>query len=600
WTTARAPMPTPRQSLGAGVVNGVLYAVGGFRETFQAPLATVEAYDPATNSWTTKAPMPTARHGLAVAVVNGILYAMGGSGGAGALATVEAYDPATNSWSTKASMPTPRSGLGAAAVSGVVYAVGGSGGASVLQAYDPAANTWTTRAPMPTARHSLAAAELNGLLYAVGGTPAGGGATLAVEAYDPATNGWTSKAPLLTARDGLAAAAVNGFLYAVGGGNLKMEIYDPATDSWSPGPNTVFHHRGLGVGLVNGILYAVGGFQPVLGAHGILEALVDLTRPVVTPPADLTVNADPGQCSANPSPGTATATDERDGPLPVTAVFPVVYPVGTTTIVWTATDAAGNKGTAVQKVTVRDTEAPSIAAPADVAVNTEPGKGTATVDPGTPTAADNCSISSVNAVRSDPQPFGAPFPAGTTTITWTAKDPSGNTAVATQTISVKDVEPPAVSVPASYAVNATGPGGAVVTFGATATDNVAVDPPICTPPSGSLLPIGTTTVSCTASDAAGNSAAASFAVTVKGAAAQIPDLRTTVEGLDLQEGTETSLKAKLDAALASLVAGNTSAACGQLDAMINQITAQIDKKITQAHAQTLIDEIDRIRAVIGC
>ena len=73
-------MPMARPALGVGVVNGVLYAGGG--------ADTVEAYDPATDTWTTKGPMPTARSGLAVGVVNGILHALGGED-SNTLGTVE-------------------------------------------------------------------------------------------------------------------------------------------------------------------------------------------------------------------------------------------------------------------------------------------------------------------------------------------------------------------------------------------------------------------------------------------------------------------------------------------------------------------------------
>jgi hypothetical protein len=64
----RAPRPP-------GVVNGVLYAVSGNSGTV---LATVVAYDPVTNSWTTEAAMPTGRANLAPGVVNAVLYAVGG------------------------------------------------------------------------------------------------------------------------------------------------------------------------------------------------------------------------------------------------------------------------------------------------------------------------------------------------------------------------------------------------------------------------------------------------------------------------------------------------------------------------------------------
>ena len=68
-------MPTPRTEFAIGVVNGILYAVGG------DSAGSVVAYDPAANSWTTKAPMPTPRGALSVGVVNGILYAVGGFNG---------------------------------------------------------------------------------------------------------------------------------------------------------------------------------------------------------------------------------------------------------------------------------------------------------------------------------------------------------------------------------------------------------------------------------------------------------------------------------------------------------------------------------------
>jgi hypothetical protein len=83
WTP-KAPMPTPRYGLGTGVVNGVIYAVGGYGCC--SFVGTMEAYDPASDTWATKASMPTPRHVLSVSVVNGILYAVGGldEGGASA------------------------------------------------------------------------------------------------------------------------------------------------------------------------------------------------------------------------------------------------------------------------------------------------------------------------------------------------------------------------------------------------------------------------------------------------------------------------------------------------------------------------------------
>jgi hypothetical protein len=179
-------MPTARHGLGVGVVNGILYAVGGSYDLDQYQKQ-VEAYDPATDTWTTKAPIPTVRKWFGVGVVNGILYAVGGLGYGRELGTVEAYDPATDSWTTKASMPTPREGLTIEAVNGILYAVGGlnRGTLAIVEAYDPTTDTWTTKASMPTARAFLAAGLANGILYAIGGDARGIGTLATLDAYNP-------------------------------------------------------------------------------------------------------------------------------------------------------------------------------------------------------------------------------------------------------------------------------------------------------------------------------------------------------------------------------------------------------------------------------
>ena len=77
WTT-RAPLPSRRAGLGLGVVNGVIYAVGGVVGD-DTRLKTVQAYTPGTNMWATKASLPDARsHVSAIGTINGVLYVAGG------------------------------------------------------------------------------------------------------------------------------------------------------------------------------------------------------------------------------------------------------------------------------------------------------------------------------------------------------------------------------------------------------------------------------------------------------------------------------------------------------------------------------------------
>jgi len=116
---------------------------------------------------------------------------------------------------------------------------------------------------------------------------------------------------------------------------------------------------------------------------------------------------------------------------------------------------------------------------------------------------------------------GSIFPLGTTTVTCSATDAGGNTGSASFDVTVVDVTAPVVTVPADiFGVPASDPTGAVVNYsGQSALDNVDGPlAPVCTPAAGSLFPLGATTVTCTATDAAGNTGSASFTVTVTDAA----------------------------------------------------------------------------------
>jgi|GEM_PF-2551399 len=166
---------------------------------------------------------------------------------------------------------------------------------------------------------------------------------------------------------------------------------------------------------------------------------------------------------------------------------------------------------------------------------------------------------------------------------------------------VGDTIPPLLKLPANISVNANIPQGATVQFTVTATDNATQNPRIaCTSQPGSLFPIGTTTVACTATDEAGNSANGTFKIVVKGSAEQINDLIILVRGLNLPNGTENSLSVKLQHALSELKAGHRGVACNDLMALTNEVQAQSGKKIGIAQANQMLTAANRIRTVIGC
>ena len=113
--------------------------------------------------------------------------------------------------------------------------------------------------------------------------------------------------------------------------------------------------------------------------------------------------------------------------------------------------------------------------------------------------------------------LGALLPLGTTTIACSATDSGGLTTTGSFHITVVDTTAPTlIGMPADPSMTTNDPGGATLTYPMpTATD--IVDPTAtvaCIPASGSAFPIGTTPVTCTATDATGNHASASFAVHV--------------------------------------------------------------------------------------
>jgi hypothetical protein len=282
WRT-KAPLTTGRSRPGAAAVNGRIYVIGGGGST--APGATVESYDPVTNTWSPAASMVSSREGPGVAVANNLMYAIGGnSPGSIPLAGVERYDPATNTWIARAPLPVARRFLAAATLNGIVYALGGetaSGAVASVDAYDPATSTWSPRAPMSIARTYLAAATLGGILYALGGDP-GTVTAGTVEAYDPVTDKWTPRAAMPGNRGPVAAAVVDGVLYAFAGdnagGSVTAAAYDPVRDQWGLKKNVTTARAESAAAALNGVVYVIGGRPPTGAPFKTVEALTDVVR----------------------------------------------------------------------------------------------------------------------------------------------------------------------------------------------------------------------------------------------------------------------------------------------------------------------------------
>jgi hypothetical protein len=246
----------------------------------------------------------------------------------------------------------------------------------------------------------------------------------------------------------------------------------------------------------------------------------DAEASAITCPANITVNATTGSCSAVVTYTTPVGTDNCSGASTVQTAglaSGATFPVGTTTNTFRVTDASGLQTTCSFTVTVNDAQLPSFSSfPANTTQGTDPSQCNAVVFYGDPVAADNCP--GVTFTRIAGLASGSTFPIGLNTVTFRATDAAGNIFDRNLTVNIVDIASPQITCPANISINATaGTCGAVVNYTApVGTDNC---PGVSTAQlaglaSGATFPVGTTTNTFRATDAAGNIANCSFTVTV--------------------------------------------------------------------------------------
>jgi N-acetylneuraminic acid mutarotase len=279
WVT-KTSLPTARSRLGVAVVNGKIYAIGGFPD-----YGNNEEYDPATNTWTTKASIPTPRYLFGIAVYQNKVYCIGGQFNNRSTnarleytGAIEVYDPATNTWETKEPMPNPRSQFQANVVYGKIYLMGGKTGGqnstvSLNDVYDPETESWTTKASMPYPVVSYASAVVDSRIFVFDGQDEFNGTlNLSVtQIYDTKTDMWSFGKPLPTSVWRSAACVTSGVyapqrIYVIGGqpsnsggATIITQIYDPSSDYWSAGASMPTARFDLALAAVSDKIYAIGG-----------------------------------------------------------------------------------------------------------------------------------------------------------------------------------------------------------------------------------------------------------------------------------------------------------------------------------------------------
>lgn len=199
-----------------------------------------------------------------------------------------------------------------------------------------------------------------------------------------------------------------------------------------------------------------------------------------------------------------------------------IFPIGTTTVTYTAKDAKDNTSTCSFKVIVakdectNDAELPKFTScPSNIALTTPDTAAVATWT--TPTATDNCRVDSLTSNFTS----GQSFKIGATTVLYIAKDPKKNQATCSFIVTVTKDEcandkeaPKFTSCPQNIVINTNGTTSAANWTLPTATDNCKVDSLTANFAIGSLFPTGTTTVTYIAKDAKKNQATCTFTITI--------------------------------------------------------------------------------------
>ncbi|XP_070549857.1 hyalin-like [Ptychodera flava] len=242
----------------------------------------------------------------------------------------------------------------------------------------------------------------------------------------------------------------------------------------------------------------------------------DTESPVVSCPVDTTVEVDYGNTSAVVEFSGETVIDNSGATLTATCDPPTnsTFWIGENEVTCSATDAAGNVGTCNFTVTVQDTMDPVVTCPANMTVEYDYGKTSAVVVFGGELVTDNSG--ETLSVTCDP-PSNSTFFDGENVVTCSATDSEGNTGSCNFTITVEDTTKPILSCPSNITItnNYVNSSAVVVFSGEFATDNAGHELNVtCDPPSNSTFTIGETTVTCSATDVAGNVGTCTFIVNV--------------------------------------------------------------------------------------
>ncbi len=278
---------------------------------------------------------------------------------------------------------------------------------------------------------------------------------------------------------------------------------------------------------VTTVVYTVNDVNGNSNTCSFTVTVNDIEKPVITNcPANVVQNNDAGVCKAYVTVPVGSATDNCFA-VTLTNNNSVLdasgeYPVGVTTLIWTAVDNAGNTATCSQTITVNDVELPTITCPGSVFQETDSGVCTAAITFSVPVTSDNCQVASVINSYNGTSDASDTYPTGATIVNWIVTDIYGNQSTCQHEIIIVDNELPLITCPADIQQNASpGECQALVNVPLPVySDNCGIDSLlndytwVAFAPATAIYPVGTTIVSYGVRDLSDNWSDCEFTVTV--------------------------------------------------------------------------------------
>lgn len=330
------------------------------------------------------------------------------------------------------------------------------------------------------------------------------------------------------------------------------------------------------------------------------EPALDTTDPEIEVPDNIIIDATGPDGAMVEFDVTATDTNDPNPTIECDPASATMFPIGTTTVTCTATDASGNDASASFQVTVVDSSFPTLTVPGPPTAEATSANGAivffdvSASDPGRPDPVVTCAPAS-----------GSLFPLGMTTVTCWADNAAGNRSTASFTVTVRDTTAPSLTVPQGLVLDAFS--NNQLAYIVTATDAVDPSPVIsCSPPPGSTLSVGRdVVVTCTATDAFGNDVSASFTVEVLSLSDLLLRMIRAIEAMDLITGLKQTLIMHLQSANATL--GNVTtppfhrSACPHLNVFRAQLAAAVHTgAMTDTAGAPLVQDATNIWSFLGC